>query len=319
MTNQDKKNNIIDGKLLADKIKDEIVREIVQINYGLEKAAWQRPNLAIILIGDREDSRLYVEMKEREAKRVGIDTHIYRCAADTPEREIFEMIDYLNKDELIDAILIQLPLPDGFDTDGLILAIDPAKDVDGFHPDNTEIILKYCENEQTCPPELQRRRVMPPVLASVLEMLKSINCDLAGKQACVIANSDIFGQSLAKVLECRGAKTIISKADDEDLKNKTKKVDILISAVGRKNLISAEAVKSGAIVIDIGITKEGKKICGDIDFENVKKIAGYITPVPGGVGPMTIAMLFKNTLELYKHGKKNHPRADFVRADDTKY
>src|SRR3989339_183714 len=295
MTKKNNLKNIIDGKLLADKIKDDIVKEIVGINYGLAEAAWNRPNLAIILIGDREDSKLYVEMKEREARRVGIDTNIYRCEADTPEEEIFSMIDFLNKDKTIDAILIQLPLPGGFDTDGLILAIDPAKDVDRFHPDNLKILFSTCSHDQ----------VMPPVLASVLEMLKSIRYDLVGKQACVIANSDIFGLSLAKVLECRGAKTIITKADDNRLNNKTGKADILISAVGKKNLITADMVKPDAVVIDIGITKEGKKISGDVDFDNVKKNAGYITPVPGGVGPMTIAMLFKNTLELYKRRKNS--------------
>ena len=289
-----KKNNIIDGKLLADKIKDNIVKEIVAINYGREKAAWQRPNLAIILVGDRDDSRLYVDIKEREAKKVGIDTHIYKCGADTPEEEIFDMVNYLNKDELIDAILIQLPLPDGFDTDGLILAIDPNKDVDRFHPDNLKILFSTCRHDQ----------VMPPVLAVVLEILKSIKYDLTGKSVCVVANSDIFGRSLAKVLECQGAKIILAKAGDNDLKNKTVQADILISAVGKKNLIIADMVKPGVVVIDIGISKKGKKLAGDLDFENVKKVASHITPVPGGVGPMTIAMLFKNTLELYKQRRK---------------
>jgi methylenetetrahydrofolate dehydrogenase (NADP+) / methenyltetrahydrofolate cyclohydrolase len=285
-----KKNKIIDGIALAEKIKDKIVKEIILINHGRETAAWERPNLAIILVGDREDSRLYVAMKEREAKKVGIDTHVYRCAADTPEKEILAMIEYLNKDPLIDAILVQLPLPEGFDTDKIIRTLDPEKDADRFHPENRKILLNTCDHG----------RIMPPVQAVILEILENVKCDPAGKIAVIIANSAIFGSTIAKALECRGATTAIVKADDNDLQNKTLQADILISAAGRAKLITAAMVKPGAVVIDVGISREVKGVRGDVDFENVKKVAGHITPVPGGVGPMTIAMLFRNTLELYK-------------------
>jgi methylenetetrahydrofolate dehydrogenase (NADP+) / methenyltetrahydrofolate cyclohydrolase len=274
---------IIDGKALAEKIKDDITKEIFALG-------GKRPNLAIILIGERADSKLYVDLKEREAKKVGIDTHVYRCAVKTSEREIFDMIDFLNKDVSVDAILVQLPLPEGFDTDGIILAIDPTKDVDRFHPDNVKQLLASCNHAA----------VMPPLIAVILEMLQSIDCDLHDRDVCAIVNSDIFGLSVKKVLECLGSKVEIAKAIDADLKEKTAKADVLISAVGKPNFITSGFVKQDAVVIDIGITKDGDKIYGDVNFDDVSKKASYITPVPGGVGPMTIAMLFRTTLELYK-------------------
>ena len=278
---------IINGKALAEKIKDNIVKEIIKLN-GL------RPNLAIILIGEREDSELYVSLKEQQAKKVGIDTHLYKCPENINEQEVLDIIDHLNKDELIDGILIQLPLPKGFDTDAIIRAIDPAKDVDRFHPDNLKILFKTCDHHH----------VMPPIFEVVLEMLKSIDCQLQNKQICIVCNSDIFGKSLAKVLECQGARVEIVYTDNNDLVNKTKRADVLITAVGKSGFIKKDMIKKDAVIIDIGITKKGKKVYGDVDFEDVKNKVGYITPVPGGVGPMTIAMAFKNTLELYKRKHK---------------
>jgi len=278
---------IIDGQKLAKKIKNKIVKEITELQ-------GKRPNLAIILIGAREDSHLYVDLKEKEAKKVGIDTHIYRCRPDTDEAEIFDMVDYLNNDKTIDAILIQLPLPDGFDTDGIIRAIDKNKDVDRFHPHNLEILFKTCDHS----------RVIPPVFEVILEILKNIKCDLKDKKVCLISNSDIFSKSLAKVLECQQAKVDITSFNDSQLAVKTRQADILITAVGQPKFIKKEMIKKEAVIIDIGITKQGGKVLGDVDFEDVKDKAGFITPVPGGVGPMTIAMLFKNTLELYKQRHK---------------
>ncbi|HAM88239.1 MAG: Bifunctional protein FolD [Candidatus Falkowbacteria bacterium GW2011_GWC2_38_22] len=276
-------SELINGKLIAEKIKDTIVAEILTFQ-------GKRPNLAIILIGEREDSRLYVALKEKEALKVGIDTHIYRCTDTTPESEIIQMIECLNNDELIDAILVQLPLPDSFDTDKIIKAIDPKKDVDLFHPENLKKLLASCNHEE----------VLPPVLKAVLIMLNEIKIDLKDKRVCLIANSDVFGKSLAHVLDCRGAKTELMKADDKNLKSKTSKADILISAVGRPHFIKKEMVKKDAVVIDIGITKEKGKVLGDVDFDDVEDKVAFITPVPGGVGPMTIAMLFWNTLEIFK-------------------
>lgn len=276
-------SNTINGKKLAEKIKDKVVKEV----YAL---GGDRPNLAIILVGDREDSRLYVDMKEREAAKCGIDTHMYRCDVDISEAELLATIDCLNKDDLIDAILVQLPLPKRFDTDKIIKAIDPKKDVDRFHPDNLKILLSSCNHEH----------VMPPVFGVVLEMLQDIKFDLTDKKVCILANSDIFGNSLAKVLECRGADTCVAKVGDDNWQEKTVEADVLITAVGKKHIVKADMIKKDAVVIDVGITKEGKKVFGDVDFDDVEKKVSYITPVPGGVGPMTIAMLFGNVLTLFK-------------------
>ena len=277
---------IIYGKELAEKIKDNLVKEIIKIG--------DRPNLAIILVGDREDSSLYVGLKEKEAKKVGIDTHLYKSPENISEKEILEMIEHLNNDPVIDAILVQLPLPDKFDTDKIIKAISPEKDVDRFHPDNLKELVSSCSDEH----------VMPPVFDVVFEILKSINCKLKEKRICIAANSDIFGKSLAKVFKCHEADAILVSGDDEDLGNKTKRADILITAIGKPKFIKKEMIKEGAIVIDIGITKEKNKVYGDVDFLDAKGKAAYITPVPGGVGPMTIAMAFKNVLSLYKKSKK---------------
>ncbi|MEK7097582.1 MAG: bifunctional 5,10-methylenetetrahydrofolate dehydrogenase/5,10-methenyltetrahydrofolate cyclohydrolase [Patescibacteria group bacterium] len=321
-------SQIIDGRALAEKIKDKVVKEIVEMGkqkqkavpetheckcgHGTEEHAHEhedseghefatflnapRPNLAIVLVGNRKDSEIYVALKEREAKKVGIDTSLYRCPEEITEEELLGMIKYLNSDELIDAILVQLPLPENLNEDRIVAAIDPKKDVDGFHPENLKKLLGSCEN----------KAIMPPVFDTVLEMLKSIDYDLEDKQICVIANSDIFGDSLAKILECRKAKAIAVKSDDKDLKEKTSKADILISAVGKPNFITNEMVKTDAVIIDIGITKENGKIYGDVDFHGVEDKVSFITPVPGGVGPMTIACAFRNVLALYKrkHGKQ---------------
>ncbi|MFH0955725.1 MAG: bifunctional 5,10-methylenetetrahydrofolate dehydrogenase/5,10-methenyltetrahydrofolate cyclohydrolase [Candidatus Falkowbacteria bacterium] len=279
-------SKIIDGKKLAEKIKDKITKEIYELK-------GPRPSLAIILIGERPDSELYIRLKEREAKKVGIDTHLYRCAENTSELEILEMIKCLNEDKIIDAILMQLPLPAPIDTDTIIMALDPAKDVDGFHPDNLEKLLKNCDV-----PDL-----MPPVFATVLEMLNSIKYEIKNKRVAVISNSDIFGKSLAHVLKCRGAMADAIKADDKSLIEQTKQADILITAAGKPKFIKKDMIKQDAVVIDVGITKQGEKFVGDVDFDDVEAKAGYITPVPGGVGPMTIAMAFKNTIEIYKKRK----------------
>jgi len=281
---------IIDGKKLAEKVKDKVVKEIVKLNHGRPEALLIRPNLAIILVGEKEDSKIYVALKEREAKKVGIDTHLYKVAEDISEGELLEIIKCLNEDETIDAILTQLPLPAAIDTDTVIMSVSPAKDVDGFHPDNLEKLLKSCSSDA----------LMPPVFAAVLEMLKSLKYEIENKQICVISNSEIFGQSLAHVLKCRGAKTEMVTPNDKNLAEQTVRADVLITAAGKPKFIKKEMIKEGAIIIDIGITKVGEEVFGDADFNDIKDKAGYISPVPGGVGPLTVAMAFKNTVEIYK-------------------
>ncbi len=259
----------IDGRAIAERVKDEIAQAIYKLD-------GPRPNLAIILVGEREDSKLYVSLKQREAVKVGIDTHLYALDEDTTEDKVLEVIDFLNKDELVDGILVQLPLPPQFNTDKIIAALDPKKDVDGFHPDHPSY-------------------VMSPVLSSVLACLEEIKFSSNNKTACVLHNSDIFGLSVKKILEAKGLKVV--------LKEEPERADVLVSALGKPHFVKKGMIKEGAVLIDIGITKVDTKVLGDIDFEDIKDKASYITPVPGGIGPMTIAFLFKNALEIFKAKK----------------
>ncbi len=256
----------INGKVIAEKFKDQIAEQIFKLD-------GPRPNLAIILVGEREDSKLYVSLKQKEGVKVGIDTHLYELTENTSEEELLKVIGFLNKDEMIDGILIQLPLPPHFETDKIIAAINPKKDADGF-----------CENH----PDY----VMSPVLASILACLEEIHFDFENKTACVLHNSDIFGQSVKKILEEKGMRV--------SLKEDSAEADLLVTALGKPHFIKKEMIKDKAVIIDIGITKVGEKVLGDVDFEDVKNKASYITPVPGGIGPMTIAFLFKNVLEIFK-------------------
>ena len=279
-------SKIIDGKKLAEEIKDVIAKEIFD-------AGGLRPNLAIILVGERPDSKLYVKIKQEEAKKVGVDTHLYACPENITEEEILATIDFLNKDKAIDGILVQLPLPQGFDTDKIIRALDPAKDVDCFHPENLQKAFASCRSTQ----------LMSPVFKTISRMLCSIDCNLQDKNVCVVCNSDVFGTSLAKTLECYGAKVNIVHADkfDQEL---TKRANVLITAIGRPNFIKKDMIKDGAIIIDIGTTTVGKKVVGDVDFADVEDKVSFITPVPGGVGPMTVAYLFENCWEIFKQKNK---------------
>jgi len=259
----------IDGRAIAEKFKDEIAQQIYKLD-------GPRPNLAVILVGERPDSKLYVSLKQREGIKVGVDTHLYELDEAVSEEKLLETIDFLNKDDLIDGILVQLPLPPQFNTDKIIAAINPEKDADGFH-------------------EQHPYYVMSPVLASILACLEEIKFDYEDKTACVLYNSDVFGLSVKEILEEKGMK-VISKEESE-------KADLIVSALGKPHFVKKEMIKEKAVLIDIGITKVGDKVLGDIDYEDVKNKASYITPVPGGIGPMTIAFLFKNVLEIFKAKK----------------
>jgi methylenetetrahydrofolate dehydrogenase (NADP+)/methenyltetrahydrofolate cyclohydrolase len=281
---------IIDGKKIAEKIKDEIIAEVLLYNNNDASAA-RRPTLAIILVGERPDSVLYVSLKEKEAKKVGIDTNLYKISAFAPRSDLEDVIKFLNIDENTDGILLQLPLPDGFDTDKIITLMDPAKDVDRFHPENLK--------------KLGKDEILPPLCQVVSEVFEDANYDPEGKSACVVVNSEILGDSLSKMLSSLGALTRVVYHKDEDLIESCSKADILITAIGVPSLIKNEHVKKDALIIDIGITKKDDGcIVGDVDFESVKDSAGYLTPVPGGVGPITIAVALKNVLEIWK--RKNN-------------
>lgn len=260
----------IDGRAIAERVKGKIAKEIYKLD-------GPRPNLAIILVGERPDSQLYVNLKEKEGKKIGVDTHLYRLDGDVSENKLLEVINFLNQDEVIDGILIQLPLPDKFNTDKIIAALDPKKDVDGFHPNHPDHLLS-------------------PVLASILACLTEINFMPAGKTACVLYNSDIFGLSVKRVLEDQGM--VVS------LRENPETADLLVSALGEPHKIKKEMIKKDAVIIDIGINAVKGKVYGDVDYENVQEKAAFLTPVPGGIGPMTIAFLFKNTWEIFKRREK---------------
>ena len=271
---------IIDGKSLAERIKTKVAKEIASFK-------GERPNLAIILASDREDSKLYVSLKEKSAKTVGIDTNLYILDPEkTSQEEFLSVIDFLNKDETIDGILVQLPLPSKFDTDQIINAIDPEKDVDGFHPNHPE-------------------DVDSPVLGAADEIIKDLGFDAKGKVAAVVYNSEVFGQGAKAFFERLDASVVLVSPDDPKLPDKLFKSDIVLVAVGRPKFLGAECFNTEAVIIDVGITKVDGKVVGDVDFDAVKDHVAYITPVPGGVGPMTIALLFRNTLAIYKRRHKN--------------
>lgn len=257
---------LIDGKKIAEKVKDEIFQAIYELNGS-------RPNLAIILVGEREDSKLYVALKEREGVKIGIDTHLYKLDSEIPEQELLDMINFLNSDPLVDGILVQLPLPEKFNTDKIIAAIDPKKDVDGFHPNHPEYLIS-------------------PVLAAIKACLDEIQFVPAEKTACVLYNSEIFGQSVRDILEPMGLRILSKEFLGE--------ADLIVTALGEPEKIKAGMIKKGAVIIDIGITKVDGKVLGDVDFKDVAEKALFITPVPGGIGPMTIAFLFKNVWEIYR-------------------
>jgi len=276
-------NKIIDGKLIAETIKDNITKEIFNILPN-------HPSLAIILVGNKPDSEIYVSLKEREAKKVGIDTHLYRLDSKVEEKELLEVIDFLNKDKAIDAILLQLPLPEKINADKIINAIDPLKDADGFHPHHPDYIIS-------------------PVIAAADFIVKNYK---AKGRACIFYRSEVFGQGLKKHFELLGFEVdllAVSEKDDprinKSLKNNlsliSSKADVVVSALGLPHFLDKNYFKAGALVIDIGITKEGSFVFGDVDFDEVIDKVQALTPVPGGIGPMTIAFLFKNVWEIFKH------------------
>ena len=274
--------NIIDGRALAEKVKDKIAQDVFEI----VKNGEAHPSLAIILVGNRPDSRLYVKLKEREAKKLGIDTYLYEFEESTSEKEIIETIKFLNNDDAIDSVLVQLPLPENINTDKVMTALDPKKDADGFldsHPDN----------------------VISPVIASVKMMLDDTKINPKDLTVGALYNSEVFGKALKKLLGDYGFKNVygITARDAVKIAKITETSDVLITAIGAPFFIKSDMIKDGATIIDIGTTQVDDKVCGDVDFDNVKDKVSYISPVPGGIGPMTIAFLFKNVLNIYKNKK----------------
>jgi methylenetetrahydrofolate dehydrogenase (NADP+)/methenyltetrahydrofolate cyclohydrolase len=271
---------IIDGKQIAQQIRSDLAR---QIQERIEQGK-PRPGLAVVLVGDNPASQLYVKMKQKACLEVGIHSEEHRLPASISQGRLLGLIDQLNSDPRIHGILVQLPLPDGLDEEEVIMRIRPEKDVDGFHPINVGRLAIGADTYVPCTP------------AGVMKMLDWINYDPAGKKAVVVGRSNIVGKPVAQLLLKRNATVTICHSHTKDLMDECRQADILVAAVGRPQMIKADWVKPGAAVIDVGINKIGKKTVGDVDFDNVKEVAGWITPVPGGVGPMTIAMLLANTV-----------------------
>ena len=278
---------LIDGKKQANDIKEELKKEL----RGL-KAKGIIPTLAIILVGSDPASELYVKNKIRVCDEIGICTLLYRFTEENSEYEIIERIKDLNADDEIDGILIQSPLPTIFNEDKIISYVDPKKDVDGFGINNLGALLSNNE------------LIIAATPLGILKMLEHENVSLEGKHAVMVGSSRIVGRPMAALLLNRGATVTICNNKTKNLKEITSRADILIVAIGQAKFITSDFIKEGAIVIDVGINRIDKSLYGDVDFANVSKKASLITPVPGGVGPMTIIMLLSNVIDVAKRRSK---------------
>ena len=275
---------IIDGKKEAQLLRNEIKKEIESIKLKNNKA----PGLTVILIGDYAPSQIYVKNKEKNAKEVGINSEVARYPKDVTEQEVLKKIEELNNSDDVSGILVQLPLPPQISKEKIINAINPLKDVDGFHPTNVGNLSSGYSATVPCTP------------LGCLFLIKKIEKNLSGKHAVIIGRSNLNGKPMAQLLLKENCTVTIVHSKTKDLKAECLKADILVAAVGVANLVKGDWVKKDSIIIDVGINKVGNKIVGDVKFDEVKDKVKAITPVPGGVGPMTIACLLKNTLDCFK-------------------
>ena len=279
---------LIDGKKIAADLREELRQEVVELKSKHNKI----PGLTVILIGDMAPSQIYVRMKEKAANEVGLKSEVIRYPEAVEEKMVLDKIEELNKDESISGILVQLPLPKHIDKQKVIETILPSKDVDGFHPMNVGNLSSGYESSVPCTP-----------LGCYL-MIKKIEPNLSGKKAVMIGRSNLNGKPMAQLLLKENCTVTITHSKTKDLKAECLEADIIVAAVGIPELVKADWVKKDAIVIDVGINKTDKGIVGDVAFDEVSKVASALTPVPGGVGPMTIACLLKNTIECFKRTQK---------------
>ena len=275
---------IIDGKKEAAILREEIKKEITSIKSKTNKV----PGLTVILIGEFAPSQIYVRNKEKNSNEVGINSNVIKYSKDVTEDEVVKKINELNQDKDVSGILVQLPLPNQISKEKIINSIDPSKDVDGFNPINVGNLASGYNGIVPCTP------------LGCLMLLKKIEKNLSGKHAVIIGRSNLNGKPMAQLLLKENCTVTIAHSKTKNLKEECLKADILIAAVGVANLVKKDWVKNDSIIIDVGINKQGDKIVGDVSFEEVKDKVKAITPVPGGVGPMTIACLLKNTLECFK-------------------
>jgi methylenetetrahydrofolate dehydrogenase (NADP+)/methenyltetrahydrofolate cyclohydrolase len=281
--------SIIDGNKIAQDIRNEVRQSAL----ALKEQKGIIPGLAVVLVGEDPASQIYVGKKAKACAEVGFLSREYKLPAETDEEKLLKIIRKLNKDKLIHGILVQLPLPKHISTEKIIAAIDPHKDVDGFHPYNVGGLVTGTPLFVPCTPR------------GIMELIARTGIDLKGKEAVVVGRSNIVGKPIALLLLAQHATVTICHSRTKDLPAVIRRADILIAAVGKAHMIKADMVKDGAIVIDVGVNRlENGKLAGDVDFDEVAPKASYITPVPGGVGPMTIAMLMKNTLDAAVAGPK---------------
>jgi methylenetetrahydrofolate dehydrogenase (NADP+) / methenyltetrahydrofolate cyclohydrolase len=275
---------IIDGKALAEQIRAEIARDVAEF---VEQTG-ATPCLAAVLVGENPASQVYVRNKQKACEKAGIASQMHRLSAETGAEELLALIDRLNRDPAVHGILVQLPLPKQIDERRVLEAVAPLKDVDAFHPENVGRIVQG------------RPRFLPCTPAGVQQMLLRSNVQIGGANVVVVGRSDIVGKPMAIMLMQRSkdadATVTVCHSRTRDLPAVTRSADILIVAIGRAKFLTADMVKPGAVVIDVGINRTDEGLVGDVDFEGVKEVAGRISPVPGGVGPLTIAMLLQNTL-----------------------
>lgn len=276
--------NIIDGKAVSAAVKDEVKEQVAAL-----KKDGGVPCLAVVLVGDDPASKVYVRNKKRACEYCGIKSLEYILDKTASEQQLLDLIDVLNNEPTVHGILVQLPLPPHINEQKIINAISEQKDVDAFHPANVGRLMTGNPDFLPCTP------------AGVMEMLKKYNIETAGKDCVIIGRSNIVGKPMAMLMLSANSTVTVCHSKTKNLKEKCLSADILIAAIGKPKFVTADMVKDGAVVIDVGINRtEDGKLCGDVDFDEVSKKASYIAPVPGGVGPMTIATLMKNTLTAYK-------------------
>lgn len=276
--------HLLNGKELAQKLQQEMTQEVTEL-----KEKGLQPGLAVILVGEDPASQVYVRNKERAANNIGMYSVVYRLPETTSEADLIAKIEELNHDDMVHGILVQLPLPKHINEDLVLDTIDPAKDVDGFHPMNLGNLFAGKPTMIPCTP------------AGIMELIKLSGLDLAGKNAVIIGRSNIVGKPMAHLLLQANATVTICHSKTKDLPKVAKQADVLVVAIGRANFVTADFVKEGAVVIDVGINRdENNKLTGDVKFDEVAPLTSFITPVPGGVGPMTITMLMRQTIDAAK-------------------
>lgn len=275
----------LDGKELAKKIKDEIKLEVAE----LKEKSGRVPGLAIVLVGDNSASKIYVNSKIKGCSELGFESFAHFLPETTSEEELLATIEELNRDERVNGILVQLPLPKHIDEKKVIDKIALEKDVDGFKPENLGLLmLNDKDSMKPCTP------------AGIMEILKYYSIELEGKDVVVVGRSNIVGKPMAGLMINQGATVTVCNSKTKNLIEKTKSADIIVMAIGRAKFLTADMVKDGTVVIDVGINRTEDGLFGDVDYESVSQKSSYITPVPGGVGPMTVAMLFHNTMRAFK-------------------